>query len=68
MEGQIVKLMMGKGFGFIRGEDKKEYFFHHSALVERAIKFEALREGQPVQFSPSRSEKGLRAEDVILQL
>lgn len=64
MQGQIKLLTVDKGFGFIKGEDGKEYFFHKSAL--KNVKFEALSKGQIVEFEDSESEKGLRAEDIFI--
>jgi CspA family cold shock protein len=42
-QGTIKKLVAGKGFGFIKGE-QGEVFFHHSAL--EGTTFEELSEGQ----------------------
>lgn len=67
MNGQIVRLMADKGFGFIKAEDRKEYFFHRSSL-EKTIRFDMLREGQRVKFKPLSGTKGPRAEDVVLEI
>jgi cold shock CspA family protein len=32
MTGKITRVMEGKGFGFISGEDGQDYFFHRSVL------------------------------------
>jgi CspA family cold shock protein len=61
-QGKIKKLIVEKGFGFIEGDNRDEYFFHHSAVVEGRI--EELSEGQTVEFSETRGPKGLRAENV----
>jgi CspA family cold shock protein len=63
MNGTVVRLMMDKGFGFIKGEDSKEYFFHRSASQA----WDEMQENTPVTFSPTEGPKGLRAEDVRLQ-
>jgi len=42
--GTIARLLIDKGFGFIRDEGGIEHFFHRSA-VRQAV-FELLREGQ----------------------
>ena len=60
-QGTIKKLVSDKGFGFIEG-DRGELFFHHSAVEGGA--FEALREGQAVEYSEGRGPKGPRAEAV----
>jgi CspA family cold shock protein len=64
MNGTIKTLRTDKGFGFIQGEDGQEYFMHRTAI--RGEVFETLREGQSVSFDPTRSDKGLRAENVRL--
>ena len=63
MNGTISRLISDKGFGFIQGEDRQEYFMHRSAVRDGSV-FEQLREGQPVVFDASRGDKGLRAENV----
>ena len=62
-EGTIKKLITNGGFGFIDGE-RGEIFFHHSALEGTA--FEALSEGQQVEYEVGSSPKGPRAENVRL--
>lgn len=64
MTGTIKKLLTDKYCGFITGKDKKDYFFHSSAL--KNTKYEDLEEGQEVEFEDSESPKGLRAEDVYV--
>ena len=60
--GTIVRLMTGKGFGFLSDEGGVEHFFHQSG-VQGAV-FESLREGQRVEFTVEESIKGPRACDV----
>ncbi len=62
--GTIARLLIDKGFGFIRDEGGIEHFFHRSAV--RGAVFELLREGQSVEFSSEDSTKGPRAGDVRL--
>src|SRR5439155_16771863 len=62
--GTIARLLIDKGFGFIRDESGIEHFFHRSS-VRNAV-FELLREGQRVEFTPEDSQKGPRAGDVRL--
>ena len=62
--GVIARLLIDKGFGFIRDEGGTEHFFHRSA-VRNAV-FELLREGQQVEFTVEDSQKGPRAGDVRL--
>ena len=62
--GTIARLLIDKGFGFIRDEGGVEHFFHRSAV--RGAVFELLREGQRVEFSIEESTKGPRAGEVRL--
>ena len=62
--GTIARLLIDKGFGFIRDEGGIEHFFHRSSV--RGAVFELLREGQRVEFTQEDSQKGPRAGDVRL--
>jgi CspA family cold shock protein len=62
--GTIARLLIDKGFGFIRDEGGIEHFFHRSSI--RGSVFELLREGQRVDFTIEESNKGPRAGDVRL--
>jgi CspA family cold shock protein len=60
--GKVKRLMKDRGFGFIRGNDGQEVFFHRSSL--EGIDFESLTEGQEVDFEIEQSPKGPRAGKV----
>lgn len=62
--GTIARLLIDKGFGFIRDEGGLEHFFHRSSI--RNAVFELLREGQRVEFIVEDSQKGPRAGEVRL--
>jgi CspA family cold shock protein len=62
-EGTI-KRLTDKGFGFINTGGEKDLFFHHSSL--EGVQYEELHEGQQVEFTEGRGEKGPRAENVKL--
>jgi CspA family cold shock protein len=62
--GTIARLLIDKGFGFIRDEGGTEHFFHRSSV--RGAVFELLREGQRVEFTVEESPKGPRAGEVRL--
>jgi len=62
MNGWIKKVVMEKGFGFIRDDQNQEYFFHRSALDHG--QFEDLIVGQMVEFEVEESSKGPRAGTV----
>ena len=53
--GTIARLLIDKGFGFIRDEGGIEHFFHRSSV--RSAVFELLREGQSVEFTPEESQR-----------
>lgn len=63
MNGTIKNVHPEKGFGFIKGEDGKEYFFHYKALLNAEM--EHLVRDQPVEFIPGDGPKGPRAENVL---
>ena len=58
-----IKKLTNKGFGFIEGE-KDDIFFHSSSL--EGTTFEALSEGQQVEYEEGSGPKGPRAENVRL--
>lgn len=62
MDGVIKTLK--EGYGFIKGDDNKEYFFHISGLV--GTPFSELGVGLRVKFEIVKSAKGPRAESVVL--
>ena len=62
MKGEVKKLILQKGFGFISAEDGKEVFFHRSACQD--IDFDALEEGSSVEFDIEQGPKGPRAANV----
>ena len=59
--GTIARLLVHKGFGFIRDTSGQEYFFHRSAVQGS---FDSLSEGQRVSFDEEQSPKGPRAGNV----
>ena len=61
--GTVKKIIVDRGFGFITGEDGKDYFFHRDAL-EATIEFERLVGGERVEFDPQSSPRGPRAVNV----
>ena len=62
VNGTVKRLVHEKGFGFVAGQDGREYFFHQSACQD--THFSDLREGQAVTFEPGQGPKGPRAENV----
>lgn len=62
MKGTVKFFNTGKGFGFIAGEDGKEYFVHQSAIADAAI----LRENDAVLFDVEQGDRGPKAVNVRL--
>lgn len=62
MQGTIKRVIRDRGFGFIRSSDGQEIFFHRSGLQQ--LNFDALKEGEVVEFEMERGEKGPRATNV----
>lgn len=68
MEGFVMRLMGDKGFGFIKGDDNKDYFFHrssfHGFFDDLVMDFGANRKIK-VTFNTVKSDKGPRADNVM---
>ncbi|HCI03739.1 MAG: cold shock domain-containing protein [Candidatus Pacebacteria bacterium] len=58
--GTIKKLL--NGFGFISREGSDDIFFHSADLVD--VAFDALQEGDEVEFEEGSGDKGPKAEQV----
>ena len=58
--GTIKRVISERGFGFIGGEDGKEYFFHRNELSS-SMDFDRLVGGESVAFEVEQSPKGARA-------
>jgi CspA family cold shock protein len=61
-EGRIKKIIHDRGFGFVRGEDGNEVFFHRTELT--TVDFDSLEEGQSVSYEVVNSPKGPRARNL----
>ena len=60
MKGTVKFFNASKGFGFIAGEDGKEYYVHQSGLKEGA----SISDGESVTFDVEQGERGPRAANV----
>ena len=60
MKGTVKFFNEGKGFGFIAGEDGKEYFVHTTGLGEGV----RLQENDPVTFDVEEGDRGPKAVNV----
>ncbi len=63
--GTIKSLVVDRGFGFISGPGRQQFFFHVSGVEE--IPFRNLEEGQAVTFVIVDHPKGPRAERVRVE-
>jgi len=51
-----IKKLMDRGFGFIKGEEEGDLFFHRNDI--EGVEFESLREGQEVEFEKGQGRDG----------
>ena len=63
MEGKVKFFNRMKGFGFISGDDGKEYFVHQSGLAEGT----EINENDEVTFEVVEGDRGPKAEKVALK-
>jgi CspA family cold shock protein len=61
-KGKIKKMVRDRGFGFIRGDDGKEVFFHRSGM--NVGDYDNLGEGDSVEYVVQEGPRGARAENV----
>ncbi len=60
MDGKVKFFNVSKGFGFIAGDDGKEYFVHKSGLAEET----ELNENDEVTFEVVEGDRGPKADKV----
>jgi len=60
MKGTVKFFNVMKGFGFIAGEDGKEYFVHKSGLTEGVT----INENDTVTFDVEEGDRGPKAANV----
>lgn len=64
MKGKVKYFSKEKGYGFILGEDKKDYFFHYSQLDLEGFKL--VNANDEVEFeSFITTNKGFKVEGMI---
>ncbi len=51
-----IRRLMDRGFGFIKGEEEGDLFFHRNDL--EGVEFGSLREGQEVEFEVGQGRDG----------
>ena len=62
MKGKIKFFNESKGFGFVTGEDGKDYFVHQTGLEEGVT----VTEGDSVTFEVEQGDRGPKAGKVAL--
>jgi ribosomal subunit interface protein len=62
--GEIARLMDDEDYGFIVDEEKNEYYFTLTYLVD--VKFHQLRVGEKVRFLPAVGNEGLQAKRITV--
>ena len=62
-KGKVKWFNNAKGFGFIEREQGGDIFVHYSSIQSDG--YRTLKEGQAVEFSVSKGEKGLQADEVV---
>jgi len=55
-KGTIKRLILDRGFGFIRTSEGEDLFFHRSQT--EGMQFDSLREGQQVEFELGKGRDG----------
>lgn len=61
MKGKVKWFDGGKGYGFIKGDDGKEYLLYYSAIIGSEAD---MQEDAAVEFEPADTPKGPQAADV----
>ena len=62
MKGTVKWFSRDNGYGFISGEDGKDYFVHHTALARGTF----IRDDDLVSFDAVETERGIQAQNVTL--
>lgn len=63
-KGTVKWFNNSKGFGFISRDNGEDAFVHFKSITGTGYK--ALEEGQRVEFSVAKGQKGLQAEEVTV--
>ena len=62
MKGTVKNFNKEKGYGFIRAEDNRDYFFHYSSLL--MDEYKTAEKGESVEFEIEEPDRGPRAKNV----
>jgi len=61
MKGKVKFFNQKKGFGFVTGEDGKDYFVHITALPAGVF----LKDNQEVTFDTEETQRGMQARNIV---
>lgn len=64
MQGKVKWFNRHRGYGFITGDDEKEYFVHYSGINMEGYK--SLEDEQIVTFDVEQKDKGAQAVNVAI--
>ena len=56
MSKGTIKKLMDRGYGFIKGEQEEDLFFHRNDV--EGVEFNSLNEGQEVEFERGQGRDG----------
>lgn len=63
VKGKVKWFNASKGYGFLeRADGESDIFVHYSAIQSEG--FRTLEEGEEVEFTIAKTDKGLQAENV----
>lgn len=65
LRGKVARLMPDEGYGFIRSQDGREFFFRRESVMSEK-QWSALAEGADVRFSEHEGEQGPHASAVSI--
>lgn len=61
MEGTVKWFNLDKGYGFILGDDREDYFLHYKAFIEPNT---TANKDDRVSFKVIKTDRGLQATEV----
>ena len=64
LSGKIKWFDENKNYGFILGDDQKEYFIHRKNM--NPFRGSVVLDGEPVEFDLLETERGIQATNVVL--
>lgn len=65
MTGTIKSCLESKGYGFIKGDNNIDYFFHYSSIKQREGT-DSIEDGKRVVFEEKATPKGYSAINIVL--